>query len=304
MLEVCLRGAANIWDSKGKPKKVDQGPRDETHTEQEDEEELICYSQEADSVISHCASGVKPSDSTSSLSDDTLDGISAEDESENGSLDIHLPRSKSPVLMAVAEGKKCTKRSRALSVGDFPEKRKRHVAPRDSDEILSELRAISEHRSFLELHVALECDASAPVLACILDRFGDAQVGTTDELGRLPLHVAMGSTRTNGKEEVVDLIMKYIWKPKDDACFHRDFLGRLPLHHGLMNRADPKLIKALLESNPSSAVDHCEILDARFMYSPPVVMATACGCPLSTIYMLVRADPSIASLCWQQDQHD
>jgi ankyrin repeat protein len=281
MLEVCLRGAVNVWQS--------------SQDERDHEEASKAMNVESQTAFASPGSAFRSAASSSSFVNPPLEESPTSDESENGSLDIHLPRSKSPILSEAGQGHKASKRRSLVHVGEYPDKRSRSDHSYGREESLSELRAISEHRSFLELHAALECGASAPVLACILDRNGRSQGSTSDELGRLPLHVAMENAATQDKQEVVDLILKHIWKPMEAACFRRDFLGRLPLHVGLMNRADPKLINALLQSNPSSAVGHCEILDARFMYSSPLEMAIACRCPLSTIYVLVRADPSIVS---------
>ena len=298
MLELCLRGAVNIW-------KTEENVKDVVHSAQGEELEpgqghVHSKGQsEACEQANSCARlALKSSGTTSSLKNSPSNKLRTGDESEDESLDIHLPRCKSPVLIETARRLKSRPRSGSTEVGDCLKKKKQKTcaSPTEFDEILSELRTVSGHRSFLELHAALECGASAPVLACVLDRFGETQIGRMDELGRLPLHVAIGSKPAKDKEKVVDLILKRIWEPRKDASFHRDYLGCLPLHRGLMNRADPRMIKALLESNPSSAVDQCEILDARFMHSSPIAMASACGCPLSTIYMLVRADPSVASL--------
>ena len=163
---------------------------------------------------------------------------------------------------------------------------------------LSELWSASQHRSFLELHAALECGASASVLNCVLDRHGASQVDVVDELGRMPLHIAMEAPFSGAGQDttlLVDILLERIWKPNQDGCFHRDYLGRLPLHLALMHRADAKLVEALLESNPSSAIEYCDVLDERFMYKLPLEMALESDCDLSTIYMLLRADPSVTS---------
>jgi hypothetical protein len=70
-------------------------------------------------------------------------------------------------------------------------------------------------------------------------------------------------------------------------------LGRLALHLALMSRASCRLVEFLLEANPSSGVEHCETVDARFGDKLPLHMATAHDCDLSTIYMLLRGDPTI-----------
>ena len=151
--------------------------------------------------------------------------------------------------------------------------------------------ATSEHRSFYELHAALQCGASAPVLDCILDRHGEKQLQLLDELGRTPLHVAMDARCSH-----VSIILERILKKYPQACFIRDFLGRLPLHLALMSRVDTELIKALLEVNSGAGVEYCDVVDDKFIDKLPLEMAIASGCELSAIYMLVRADPSVVTL--------
>ena len=89
-----------------------------------------------------------------------------------------------------------------------------------------------------------------------------------------------------------EFILDRLWKPYMAAAERRDYLGRLPLHLALATRADSRLVKALLEENPSSGVDHCDAVDPRFGDKLPIHVATERGCDLSTIFLLVKGDPT------------
>lgn len=197
-------------------------------------------------------------------------------------LDIYLPRSKSPILVEVKNRKKrCHSFENGLS-----NKRSYHKHLK-TDKSFRPLEASSK-RCFFQLHAALECNASSPVLEYVLDKHAD-QLMEEDDLGKLPLHLAAQhcSART------IPIILDRIWKPCKEACSKRDFLGRLPLHLALKSRADSTLIRALLDANPPSAVEDCEIVDPAFMNRLPIFMATEYQCDLSTVYMLLREDPSV-----------
>ena len=197
-------------------------------------------------------------------------------------LHITLPRSKSPIL----EGWGSRKKRSSIGDGSGSNKRPRRGSL-DEDDPLSCLN-ISIHQPFYQLHAALECGASPAVLRCVLDRYPE-QLHTIDDLGRLPMHLAV----EHGYNEIVALTLDRIWKPYKETCFCRDFLGRLPLHLALMSRADCRIIQALLDSNPCSGVEPCEVVDSKFTDKFPIDMATEYGCNVSVIYMLVRGDPSL-----------
>lgn len=157
---------------------------------------------------------------------------------------------------------------------------------------MSELKATSEHKAFIELHVSLQCGAAEPVLSHILDRWGEQQMEQIDELGRTPLHVALESPT---HPRLVDIILERILKSNERASQQRDFLGRLPLHNALLHRADPRIIGALLRSNPSSGVEYTNMLDVRFIDKLPLEMAMDCRCDLSTLFMILLGDPSVVT---------
>mmetsp|Transcript_32557 Transcript_32557/g.54525 ORF Transcript_32557/g.54525 Transcript_32557/m.54525 type:complete len:591 (+) Transcript_32557:1378-3150(+) len=197
-------------------------------------------------------------------------------------LDITLPRSKSPILEADGCGKK-----RSAAEGTNSNKRSRRGSMEDEDVNLPQ--QILAKQTFYQLHAALECSATTNVLECVLSRYPE-QLTQVDDLGKLPLHVAVEHCRSEGS---VQFILDRIWRPYKQAAFQRDYLSRLPLHLSLMTRADCRLIEVLLEANPSSGVEHCETVDLRFVDKLPIHMASAYGCDLSTIFLLTRIDPSV-----------
>ena len=224
------------------------------------------------------------------------------------SLDINLPRSKSPVLGV--EGGSLKKRSAdgsceaCRNIAGSSNKRSRrgsfdvgeHDCQHDHHHHHVEHEPEPETvPKFLQLHSALQCGASLPVVKCVLNRH-PTQLQEADDIGKLPLHIAVDvvSSKDQGqKDDWVTFVIDHIWKPYQQACEERDFLGRLPLHLALMSNADCRIIERLLESHPSSGVDICDVVDPRFVDKLPLDIARAYDGSLSTIYLLVRGDPSI-----------
>jgi ankyrin repeat protein len=198
-------------------------------------------------------------------------------------LDINLPRSKSPIL---EDGGSRKKRS---AEGDAMSSNKRSRRGSFDEQDTSEWPA-EEAPRFRQVHAALQCGASPPVIACVLERY-PKQLQEIDDLGKLPLHIAVGYL--GSKEDSVFLLIEKIWKPFKEACWERDFLGRLPLHLALISNADSRIVERLLETNPSSGVDICDVVDPRFVDKLPLDIAMAHQCSLSSIYLLLRGDPSV-----------
>jgi ankyrin repeat protein len=203
-----------------------------------------------------------------------------DEQSSSSDLDITLPRSKSPVL---EEGERRKKRS-VSSENCESHKRARSGS---IEQELSSLQ-ISELHRFLPLHAALQCGASPPVLDYVLDQFSE-YLTKRDDKGMLPLHLAI----QHGSEKTVSITMERIWKPYQKACSKRDFLGRLPLHLALKARSDCRLIRFLLDSNPSAAVEDGNITDPDMVEQRPILMAAEYQCDLSTVFMLLREDPNV-----------
>lgn len=207
-------------------------------------------------------------------------------------LDISLPRSKSPILETDDGGKK-----RSAADGTNENKRQRRGSIDEDDEgeqretmcsQCSYKKTLVNHK-FYQLHAALESSVTTSVLNCVLESYPDQQT-LTDDYGRLPLHIAASHCRSKG---CVDLILEKIWKNNEDASMVRDYFGRLPLHLALMTRADSRLVRVLLQANPSSGVQQCQVVDERFTYKLPIHMAMESGCDLSVVFMLVRGDPAM-----------
>ena len=201
-----------------------------------------------------------------------------------------ISRSKSPIF----ESDVCRIGKKRSSPGKTTRTKKQrfgYIREKDCEgtSALTSYRKVSDETTFRQVHAALECSATTEVLKCVLERYPE-QHSIQDDYGRLPLHIAISHCRSNGS---VDLILERIWKPHQDACFVRDYFGRLPLHLALMTRADSRLIRVLLDSYPSSGVEPCQVIDEQFSYLMPIHLAVSNGCDLSTLFMLVRQDPTM-----------
>ncbi len=199
-----------------------------------------------------------------------------------------IPRSKSPILESGDNGKK---RSSSESETNLSKRQRFGYMHSKSCKKANDLayENTSKTSTFYQVHAALQCSASANVLECVLERYPEQQ-SLKDDYGRLPLHIAIAHCRSEGSVEV---FLEKVWKPNQDACFVRDYFGRLPLHLGLMTRADSRLLKVLLDAYPSSGVEPCQVTDEQFSRMMPIQLALSHGCDTSTIFMLMRADPTI-----------
>ncbi len=197
-------------------------------------------------------------------------------------LEISLPRSKSPIL-----GQTDSDRKKRSSLSQNASERKRWRSGRDRGDELTSRN--TKERPFIHLHAALECGASPVVIRCILKQFPH-QLTQPDDVGQFPLHKAVVYCR---RDEEVSLTVDAILKPFPSISQKRDLQERLPLHIALKARADFRVIKPLLEANASASVDLCKVSDRRFRKVPPIIMAAEHDCDLSTVYTLLRADPSI-----------
>lgn len=201
-----------------------------------------------------------------------------------------LLRSKSPILESDNGRKKrtsmdvtkCSKRQCNGYMDNYEE---------DSEKTYTHSLYLNtlERNTFYQVHSALQCSATTNVLECVLERYPE-QLSVHDDYGRLPLHIAISHCRSNGS---VDFILERIWKPHQEACFNRDSFGWLPLHLALMTRADFRLVSVLLDAHPSSALTECQVVDKKFTHMLPIHIAMSRGCDLSTLFLLLRRDPTI-----------
>lgn len=215
--------------------------------------------------------------------------------------DVLVPRSKSPILEL--DGCK-KKRSSSDGINCIKRQRRGYMDENDNEEGDKETCAncsykkTLEKNTFYQVHAALECSATTNVLECVFERYPE-QHSVQDDYGRLPLHIAISHCRSNGS---VNFILERIWKPHQDACFIRDFFGQLPLHLALVTRANSLLVRVLLDAYPSSGVEQCQVVGENFSHMLPIHMATLHGCDLSTLFMLVRRDPSIVET-WKKNSN-
>lgn len=208
------------------------------------------------------------------------------------------PRCKSPLLKTMSteeaisdrvvgdENYRCTKHSR---------KRSRSLmrscsSYNDFTEVCGNPNTNDKPPVFLPLHAALESKSSIHVIRYVLSKFPDS-VSCKDRNGRLPLHHAVAHCRT---EAMVKLLLGSISPSSRNggipgriffpqAARVRDRSQRLPIHLAVQSRADVRVVQALLESNPAAGVDKQPNL---------VELATESDCDLSTVYTLLRVDPS------------
>jgi ankyrin repeat protein len=138
----------------------------------------------------------------------------------------------------------------------------------------------------------LECGASRHVIRYILTERPE-QVRISDDFGRLPLHLAVAQCRT---KEQADLVLDGILKPFPQAVLVRDAQNRLPLHIAIASQGNVRIISALLSAFPTAGVEPCRTNDEWHLHTP-IHMACHFDCCLSSVYLLLRADPSSIPLC-------
>jgi len=154
-------------------------------------------------------------------------------------------------------------------------------------------------RTFIPLHVAFEIKSSPHTIEHVISQRRDDDIDKKDEQGRLPLHWAV--THCHNQDAVVDLVLNQdnnILTP-EAACV-ADNTGKLPLHLAIASHASVRIIKALLEAHPAGGVDPCRTQDA-FHDKTPIHMATHYDCDLSTVFELLRVDPSFCQPEKHQD---
>ena len=191
----------------------------------------------------------------------------------------------SPVIGHVCGKKRVA--AAAAAPGEQKRKRCRCCRVKQQED---ENRKMAPRRQFLPLHAALEAGASVHVLRLVLERRPQDR-DELDESGRLPLHWAM--TRCKGaNDEVIDFVTKELIT-HDRACV-RDKNQQLPLHIAIASQADIRVISALLEVYPTAGVETCRSSD-RWRDKMPVDMALHFNNDLSTVYLLLRVDPSYAT---------
>lgn len=187
-------------------------------------------------------------------------------------------RSKSPIL----SGDRCS----AGSTSKSDRKRSRSMIAEEE---------VVVARPFLHLHAAFECGAACEVIQLVLEmRPGD--VMRTDGRGRLCLHWAVTHCRDDA---IVNLVLHSTTPGVVAICTPEaaravDHTGKLPLHLAIAARADVRVISALLEAHPAAGVERCQGGD-EFYGKMPIDMATHFDCDLSTIFALLRVDPTFVN---------
>jgi Ankyrin repeats (3 copies) len=162
-------------------------------------------------------------------------------------------------------------------------------------------------RTFFHLHAALQSGASIHVVAHVL-QMRPRDVFQMDENHCYPLHWAAAWAKT---ADQVNLVLDKIFRPFPRAAWQRTwFDNQLPLHIALKSMgttntgtskteadagaaaASERIIKALLQEHPASAVDPCQTRD-EWHDQKPLHMACRHDCCVGTLYELLRIDPSL-----------
>lgn len=225
------------------------------------------------------------------------------------SMPAPVPQSMHPILKL--DGYRSKKRS---STGLGSDRKRSRSASWNDFDASGGAPLEQQQRKFMALHAALECEASSHVIKCVMAKHAN-QISESDERGRFPLHIAVRhpacstSTTSNGappleeekrtkitpgdKETTINMLLADILKPYPDAALVLDSDGWLPLYHAIESRANSVIIKELIRIHPSSAVDPVPTAIAQHNNKPPIYMATASDCDLSTVYLLLRAEPSV-----------
>jgi beta-galactosidase GanA len=187
-------------------------------------------------------------------------------------------RSKSPILESNThdEKKLLMKRPRKVETTELP---------------INYIDTTQRPRTFIPIHAAFECKASYHVIERVLMDYPNGVEVIDDSTGQNVLHYAM--THCHNDTNIVDLILdpsNHIITAQNVRAVDRT-TGQLPLHIAIENRANVRIIKVLLQEYPSSGVGPCRTYN-EFYNKTPIHMATHYNCDISTVFELLRVDPS------------
>jgi ankyrin repeat protein len=189
-------------------------------------------------------------------------------------------RSRSPVL--------------AFTVKEENDDRKTSSRKRKISSISSVTAPAAQHE-FLALHAAFRCSVSSFVLNRVLAEHA-SEFSRLDAFGRHPLHWAV----TNKTSFVQALLVSAAAADQDDVgrllltettASTRDCYGKLPLHIAIEQKAPVSIVKALLAAWPKAAISPSHAPGA-YQGCSPLKMAIMRRCGVSTIFELLRADPT------------
>jgi hypothetical protein len=187
---------------------------------------------------------------------------------------LQVVRCKSPILEWNDEHMMKAKRPRKMSSGESNTSMDHPTA---------------RHRTFIPIHAAFECQASYHIIERVLTE-RPYDVHRFDDMDRNVLHFAVAHCHDRA---IVELILEpnhHILTSKSVRVVDRT-TGRLPLHIAIANTADARVIQALLHHYPQSGITPCRTPD-EFYDKSPIQMATHYNCDVSTVYELLRIDPS------------
>ena len=152
----------------------------------------------------------------------------------------------------------------------------------------------STDQVFSPLRAALIAQASLPVLKHVQELYPDASTDVTDRDNMSLFHLALKHHKLVRDEQEhggVDWVFEHLYRP--ELVAERVISSQsLPLHLALRSRASSRIIETLLRVYPSSGIEPCRTRDDLHDENP---LSLACenGCDYSTIFLLLRADPSV-----------
>lgn len=144
---------------------------------------------------------------------------------------------------------------------------------------------------FHPLQAALVAHGSLTVLKHVHQLFPPAPLDVLDDQNRSLFHLALENAGVAGDEEGAAWVLQHLYEPRW-ATLRATPWQALPLHTALRTRASSRLVSALLQAHPSSAVEACGTRD-EWETVKPLLMACQGNCDYSTVYLLLRADPSV-----------
>lgn len=224
---------------------------------------------------SHCAAS-SPIKAPPMIIPPALTASSAASSTSTTTATLSMVRCKSPILELPDDEQKMNAKKRARKDHSSASKQ-----PMD--------HRIARQRPFMPIHAAFECKASYQVIERVLEE-RPYDVHRSDDMDRNVLHLAVAHCHDPAIVELILQPNNYILTSKLVRVIDRT-TGRLPIHIAIANTADVRIIKALLHHFPTSGITQCHTLD-EFYDKKPIDMATHFNCDVSTVYELLRIDPS------------
>ncbi|GKZ00217.1 hypothetical protein MPSEU_000974600 [Mayamaea pseudoterrestris] len=232
---------------------------------------------------------------------DTADlGSSSEGSNSRDSPSMSLPRSTKVISpsqlpsfdLPAPSVNTCAKANSSPNTDDNLKKRKSSTLdPSGRKRSKHKWRLVVHHsRPFLPLHAALQSGASYQVVQHVYDTYGGAQ--RQDELGRLPLHIALTRCTSDEDPRLFDFVNNFLVS-QESASVGEGQTNRLALHIALDSNAHVSVVERLLDVYPRAGVEPCSTND---VWNDELPIYRAAHCDLSVVYRMLRVDPMVLSM--------